>query len=129
MIYRCPICRANFPSSEVHVERNTGGAFNCPQCHAKVRFSTRYRRSIVLVSLAMSLTAVYVAGVKNPIVLAVGAVVLLLPVALVLQFVFERFRTPSLEEWKPRLKRPYRSLTQTKSDPFEDNSDLFGRRK
>jgi hypothetical protein len=60
---QCPSCHVRIaPSHNIFSE-----SFRCPQCDTRLQVSSRYGRTLVVLSLAISFLIVWIVGVRSPV--------------------------------------------------------------
>jgi hypothetical protein len=113
--FKCPACQWVIRPMDMHVERGSGGGFECPNCAAWLRFSRGFQALTVGASLALTVAVLAASGIGARTLsgLLLSALVIFIPAAFAVNAVAMRVRPPRLE------------VSSRRGEPLE----LFGRKR
>jgi hypothetical protein len=91
-------------ASDLRRVEGTGGGYECPVCKQMVRYSQPYAIFRRTVSLLLSVIVLLLVGVRRPIMLLVGSVLLWIPMSMLVNM-YSVYATPlGLKPWKQRWR-------------------------
>jgi hypothetical protein len=107
MILKCPHCSTDIHVSELRRQPSTGGGLECPVCKGMVRFAQPHALFRRALSLSLSVTILLIVGVHKPLILAIGSILLWLPISILVNMYCVYVMPLGLQPWKPRGRRPF----------------------
>lgn len=121
----CPLCGKALETGELTVQPGTRGGFACPRCGKLLHFSQSHPYLRASISLLISATLLYFAGVRTPFTFILGTLILWVPISLLFNAYCVRIMPLGLKPWKvPRESRTVIQRLNERSSPVE----LFGKR-
>ena len=106
MLLECPLCGTRIQAKELNSIHQKSGGLDCPQCHQLLTFSQPYAAARRTVAFVLALALLFVLGVRSPVWLLIGGVLLWPFVQLLVNAYCARRLPLSL---RPRPKRIRRS--------------------
>ena len=125
MMLYCPLCGKALETGELTVQTGKRGGFACPRCGKLLHFSQSHPYLRAFISLLISATILYFAGVRTPVTFTLGTLILWVPISLLFNAYCVRIMPLGLKPWKaPRESRTLIQRLNERNSPAE----LFGKR-
>jgi hypothetical protein len=110
MVLKCPHCSTDIDVAELRRQPGTGGGLECPVCKEMVRFAQPHAFFRRALSLSLSVIVLLIVGVRKPLVLAIGSILLWVPMSILINMYSVYAMSLGLKPWKPRQHRTFAAI-------------------
>jgi uncharacterized paraquat-inducible protein A len=107
MTLKCPHCRNGIDAAELRRQSGTGGGYECPACKQMVRFAQPHAIFRRAVSLLLAAIVLMICGVRNPLMLVIGSILLWVPMSIAVNMYCVYAMPVGLRPWKQRGRKPF----------------------